>query len=160
MKEFGIGSTNDALIYIFFLDSHYLSAWYCIIIVRRNSVLVTHGSKRVKKHTLNFDFVLSGSWVHCLTQKILLQPSNVILEAKWTLRKNVTFGRETNSLEPTLTFYTITSVCIFSILFSMHFFRCLQGEFVWQSKASIIGDHFLYFWWPLYLTWWVILRRY
>ena len=145
-------------LFIFFLDSHYLSAWYCIIIVRRNSVLVTYGSKRVKKHTLNFDFVLSGSWVHCLIQKILLQPSNVILEAKWTLRKNVTFGRETNSLEPTLTFYTIMSVCIFSILFSMHFFRCLQGEFVWQSKASIIGDHFLYFWWPLYLTWWVILR--
>ena len=147
-------------LFIFFLDSHYLSAWYCIIIVRRNSALVSHGSKRVKKHTLNFDFVLSGSWVHCLTQKILLQPSNVILEAKWTLRKNVTFGRETKFSWTYLNLFTITSVCIFSILFSMHFFRCWQGEFVWQSKASIpvIGDHFLSFWWPLYLTWWVILR--
>ena len=28
----------------YFLYSHHLSAWYCIDIVRRNSVLVTHGS--------------------------------------------------------------------------------------------------------------------
>ena len=33
---------------IFFLYSHYLSVWFCIDIVRRNSVLVTHGSLRVK----------------------------------------------------------------------------------------------------------------
>ena len=32
------------------LYSHHLPAWYCIDIVRRNSVLVTHGSKRVKVH--------------------------------------------------------------------------------------------------------------
>ena len=29
-----------------------------------------------------------------------------------------------------LTLYTLTSVCIFSILFSIHFLRCWQGEFV------------------------------
>ena len=38
----GVGSTNNPLIYIF-LYSHNLLAWYCIDIVRRNSVLVTHG---------------------------------------------------------------------------------------------------------------------
>ena len=36
------------VIYIF-LYPHCLSAWYCIDIVRRNSLLVTHGSWRVKK---------------------------------------------------------------------------------------------------------------
>ena len=45
-REFGIGSTNpmiDILLY-----SHHLPAWYCIDIVRRNSVLITCGSERVK----------------------------------------------------------------------------------------------------------------
>ena len=40
--------------------------------------------------------------------------------------------------------YTLTSVCIFSILFSEHFLRCWQGEFVKQSRAYLVGDHFLY----------------
>ena len=33
---------------IFFFFSYFMSDWYCIDIVRRNSVLVTHGSLRVK----------------------------------------------------------------------------------------------------------------
>ena len=44
-----------------------------------------------------------------------------------------------------LTLCILTSVCIFSILFSIHFLRCWQGEFVYQSKAYFIGNHFLYF---------------
>ena len=44
--EFGIGSINNPLIYIF-LYSHHLPAWYCIDIVKRNSVLVSYGSYRV-----------------------------------------------------------------------------------------------------------------
>ena len=40
--------------------------------------------------------------------------------------------------------YTLTSVCIFSILFSEHFLRCWQREFVKQSRAYLVGDHFLY----------------
>ena len=43
-----------------------------------------------------------------------------------------------------LTLYTLTSVCIFSILFFIHFPRCWQGEFVCQSKPSFVCDHFLY----------------
>ena len=43
-----------------------------------------------------------------------------------------------------LILYTLTSVCIFSILFSIHFLRRWQGEFVYQSKALSIGDHFLH----------------
>ena len=34
---------------IFFLYSHHLSACHCIDIVRRNSLLITHGSQRVKE---------------------------------------------------------------------------------------------------------------
>ena len=45
--EFGIGSTNNPLIDIL-LYSHHFYAWYCIDIVRRNSVLITDGSERVK----------------------------------------------------------------------------------------------------------------
>ena len=41
--EFGIGSSCIPIIYIF-LYSHHFSAWYCVDIVRRNSILVTHGS--------------------------------------------------------------------------------------------------------------------
>lgn len=37
---------------------------------------------------------------------------------------------------PKWTFSTLTSVCVFSIMFSIHFPRCWEGEFVWQSKAS------------------------
>ena len=39
-----------------------------------------------------------------------------------------------------LILYTQTLVCIFSILFSIHFLMCWQGEF---SIASFVGDHFL-----------------
>ena len=50
-----------------------------------------------------------------------------------------------------LTLDTLTSVCIFSILFSIHFLRCWQGEFVEQSRASLVDDHSLYSW-PKCLT--------
>ena len=38
---------------------------------------------------------------------------------------------------------TLTLVCIFSILFSLHFLRCWQGEFVQQARTSLVRDHFL-----------------
>ena len=41
-------------------------------------------------------------------------------------------------------FHTQTPVCIFSILFFIHFPRCWQGEFVYQSKDSLVGDNSLY----------------
>ena len=42
------------------------------------------------------------------------------------------------------TVYALTSVCIFSILFSIHFLRCCQRELFRRSRASLIGDRFLY----------------
>ena len=49
--------------------------------------------------------------------------------------------RQPNSFK---TPFTLSSVCIFSILFSMHFLRFWQGEFVLQQIASLVGDHFLH----------------
>ena len=43
-----------------------------------------------------------------------------------------------------ITLHSLTSVYIFSILSSICFLRCWQGEFVEQSIASLVGDHFLY----------------
>ena len=42
------------------------------------------------------------------------------------------------------TLYTLTSVCIFSILFSRNFLRCCWGESVLWSRASLVIDCFLY----------------
>ena len=39
-----------------------------------------------------------------------------------------TFFAKYSGLCKVLTLYTLTSVCIFSILFSIHFLRCWQGE--------------------------------
>ena len=43
-----------------------------------------------------------------------------------------------------LTLYTLRSVCIFSIMFYIHFLRCWQGDFAEQSRAPVLVDHFLY----------------
>ena len=40
--------------------------------------------------------------------------------------------------------YTLTLVCIFSILFSIHFWRSWEGEFLEQSWASLVFDDSLY----------------
>ena len=45
---------------------------------------------------------------------------------------------------PFITLYMFLSSCIFSMLFFIHFLRCWQGEFVYWSKASLLGDHFLH----------------
>ena len=37
------------------------------------------------------------------------------------------------------TLYTLTSVCIISILFSIHFQRCWLEEFVYQSRANLLA---------------------
>ena len=44
---------------------------------------------------------------------------------------------------PPFILYSVRPVAIFSILFSIHFPSCQQGEFVEQSRASIV-DHSLY----------------
>ena len=43
-----------------------------------------------------------------------------------------------------MTLYILTLECILPILFSIYLLRSWQGEFVQQSRASLVGDHFLY----------------
>ena len=43
-----------------------------------------------------------------------------------------------------LTLYTLTSVCIFSLLFSIYFLRKCHRELVQKSRASLVGDHLPY----------------
>ena len=47
-------------------------------------------------------------------------------------------------IKKNLTLYTLRSEWIPSILFFIHFLGCWQGEFVYQSKASFVADHFFY----------------
>ena len=42
------------------------------------------------------------------------------------------------------TLYTLKSVCIISILFTIHLIGWWKGEFVYQSTPSLAGDHLLY----------------
>ena len=39
---------------------------------------------------------------------------------------------------------SLTSICIFAILFSIYFLKCWQGEFAKQSRSSVVCDYFLY----------------
>ena len=43
-----------------------------------------------------------------------------------------------------LILHTWKSVCIFWIMFSIHFLRCWQREFVEKPRSSVAGDPFLY----------------
>ena len=43
-----------------------------------------------------------------------------------------------------LTLCTLTSLCLFSILFSIHSLRSTEGEFVKPSRASLVVDQFVY----------------
>ena len=63
------GSINNPQIDIF-LYSHHLPAWYCVDIVRRNSVLVTHKSERVKANYLQTTwFVTIRYYANCSVLK-------------------------------------------------------------------------------------------
>ena len=50
------------------------------------------------------------------------------------------------NLKVLLTLDTLTLLCIFSIQFPIHFLRCWQGEFVHQSKASLVASHEVHVW--------------
>ena len=43
-----------------------------------------------------------------------------------------------------ITLYLPTSVCILSTLFSIHFPWCWHWDLIKRSRASLVGDHFIY----------------
>ena len=73
------------------------------------------------------------SWIACLKQNGLKRPLDTI----FTYLKRHNGIRSFNPIQTNIR-------CIFSILLFIHFLRYWQGEFVYQSKASSVGDHFLY----------------
>ena len=82
-----------------------------------------------------FAFIIWGAGIPLLCWSNSLWSASV---ADYTERRTHALGMFV------LTLYTLTSLCIFSTLFSIHFLRCWQGEFVSQSRASLVCDHFFY----------------
>ena len=122
-----------------------LSVWYWIDLVRRNSFLVTRGSLRVKS-----SLGLHWFWFTATTPETFIPfYINQSLKIKPIGTWSQVFSCKSDSLpiftlssHLLLTLYTLTSVCTFSILCSRHFLRCWQEEFVYQSRTSLVGDHF------------------
>ena len=63
-REFGIGSTDNPLIDNL-LYSHHFYAWYCTDIIRRNSLLITHGInffKNILHEIIGLEFLSRDIW--------------------------------------------------------------------------------------------------
>ena len=54
------------------------------------------------------------------------------------------FSQELHLGPAVLIFYTLVSVCLFSLLFFINLLSCQLGEFVQQSRACLVSDRFLY----------------
>ena len=66
---------------------------------------------------------------------------------KWTPFKTMLSEISTTILSPwiqNILQASQTSICIFFIQLPRHFVAFWQGEFVQQSRASLVGDHLLY----------------
>ena len=89
------GLTNYPQIDIF-LYSHHLSDWYCIDIVRRNSVLVTHGSSKVKGVNFNSYCLKRRTPISQISlmqeSKSMILVSNCSVLGKFTLKRQKTLG--------------------------------------------------------------------
>ena len=107
------------------------------------------------KHLKQYLFYFHLYWKASLWQNLELLQFRSLYRFFWTslaAEKTLVFAlfnyisplEIQTTVNPVLTHYTLTSECIFSILFSIHFTRCKQEEFVQQSRASLVGDHFLY----------------
>ena len=98
-------------------------------------------TSQVPQHPLNLILVYTYPW--------FIQKRNwrfqALLKAFRQLLKLHLLGKDVcMTSEGFWTLHNLISICIFSILFSIYFLRCWQGEFVWQSRASLGGDNFLY----------------
>ena len=81
------------------------------------------GCPRQKRWYMKHNFTSMKLCVHWIFPSGVICPAKI--EKKWTL-------------------YTLTSVCTFSTLFSIHFPRSWQREVIEQSRAPLVSDHLLY----------------
>ena len=123
-----------------------LSVWYWMDLVRRNSFLVTCGSLKVVWDCIGFGSQLSAITPETFIPFYINQSLKIKPIGTWSQVfscKSDSLPICTLSSHLLLTLYILTSVCIFYILFSRHFLQCWQEEFVYQSRTSLVGDHFL-----------------
>ena len=98
-------------------------------------------------HPSQGDLPLLGGERHCERKVSCPRTQHINLTRSWTQTSSVQWPLghcSSQRILDELTLYTLKSVYIFSIQFFIHFLWCWQGEFVYQSKASFVGDHFLY----------------
>ena len=98
-------------------------------------------TSQVPQHPLNLILVYTYPW--------FIQKRNwrfqALLKVFWQLLKLHLLGKDVcMTSEGFWTLHILISICKFSILFSIYFLRCWQGESVWQSRTSLSGDNFLY----------------
>ena len=84
--------------------------------------------------------IMSHPLCYCVIS-VLIIIVNILITMMW----NITVKKQSSlQMSRSLTLYPLTSVSIISLLFTMHFPRCWQREFVKQSRASSVGDHLVY----------------
>ena len=110
--------------------------------------LYNNSSQKTSNCCKNINDTLSFTWCNLFVNYTIHSENSWMYHYVITPSVNLTWWL-TTTYQPTfgklsLTLYTLTSVCIFSILFSIHFQRGWQGEFVSQSRASLVGDHLVY----------------
>ena len=125
---------------------------FCWLNLMTKALILTSYSLRsleivsVNKSLKDWNGVLNNNqvWLKLIFKKndCTLKPRPFLVPIK---RNHEIKSTQVQQITRLLTLYTLKSVRIFSILFFIHFLRCWQGEFVYQSKASFIGNHFLYF---------------
>ena len=124
----------------------YLKSNYCYTDLPRWSFLLWilqqyPGSpwQMLKDLLINNNYHLKWYLILEIKNKLKCNCSNT--HKKWT-KRNIRILNQTMTIY-IFTLYTLTSVCIFSILFSIHFLMHWQGEFVKQSRGSSVAYHFL-----------------
>ena len=90
---------------------------------------------QIESHQMNQAMSLPGHLLRWSLQVDVVSSGHAL---ESTLEKK----KKANKTQSTL--HTPSSACIFSLLFSIYFLRCWQGEFVQQSTTALVGDHILY----------------
>ena len=86
---------------------------------------------------------LCHGYLFCYFQLYLWTPINLKTNLLSNTEKFSVECQKENLWWLWLILYILTSIWTFSILFSIHFLRCWQGEFVYQSRECLVCDHFL-----------------
>ena len=114
----------NSFLLLFIKQMYTMLLWLCTVVNHR-------GRQNVVKTSVTL------SAVPCVPPFLFLPHFDVICDLslnRHTATWNLSF----------LTLHSLASMCVFSILFSIHFLRCWQGEFVYQSREYLVGDHFIY----------------